>query len=443
MEGYITDKGFSEFSMREIFYLLFKHKKKIFFFFITVSSLSYFYVKSIPDVYQSEASLLITAGRENVEMIPTAREAVSISRTKDLQTEVEILRNRDVIEEVVDKIGINNFIDEKKVTNIDIISEDANIQIRESIILSLMGNISLNIKRGTSIIGITYKSQKPQLAKNVIDTLIYVYLDKRIDIHFSSSQYDFFKAQVDSSLYSINEIEKKIVEKKNELIVPSDSSDYSANLSSRIVLLQHEIDQNITTIAESESKIGYFTEILKDMPDTVETETIINSENVQSEIYSLYLKKLDLLSKYSEENPRVKEIDRQIDEITKLFSGKNKGNEEFNSNYQQLLQNLNTEKINLISLKAKNDALNKISNSLKKGINKNNDSELEISQLERDKNNLIKTYNKYLDSLTEAEIDKTVQKQNISNVKILQSPTYPVRPLATRKMRNFALGVFM
>ena len=39
-----------------------------------------------PDFYLSEASLLVTAGRENIEMIPTAGSAVTVSRSSNLNT---------------------------------------------------------------------------------------------------------------------------------------------------------------------------------------------------------------------------------------------------------------------------------------------------------------------------------------------------------------------
>ena len=45
--------------------------------------------------------------------------------------------------------------------------------------------------------------------------------------------------------------------------------------------------------------------------------------------------------------------------------------------------------------------------------------------------------------MEEAKVDLVVQKQNMSNIKILQPATYPRLPIATRKYRNLALGIFL
>ena len=340
---------------------------------------------------------------------------------------------------MITNANIETFLKEMTISK-DII-EDRDI-IQDIIITSLMEDIYLSIKRNTNIIEISYDTVDPQLAQKVISTLISVYIDKRIDIHYSNSEYQFFKEQVMEVKFALNNVENKLSELKNKLTVGS-FVDYYTNIIKRIDALQQNRDQNQTAMIQSESKIEFLTKTLKDMPTSLQTGTVIGNESIQSQIYSLYAKRQELLSKYSEDNNQLKEIDRQIAEIKKLLTDETKIDVNQNPNYLKMQQDLIAEQTNLVSLRAGSDAMNKKMDDLKKEVNNYNTIELEISQLEREKNTLIDRYDKYSNNLEEAQIDQIVQNQKLSNVKILQPATYPVRPIATRKMRNFVMGIFI
>jgi len=169
MNERLSESKSSEFTLREFYNILFRNKKKILIFFFSTVIISWAYVVNIPDVYLSEALLLVTAGRENVQMIPTTDRAVTVDRSNNLNTEIEILRSRKVIEEAVDQIGVQAFLN----TNLhyDNIPDDQVKQIHENITLSLLNNISYNIQRNTNVIQISYTSTSPELAQKVISTL--------------------------------------------------------------------------------------------------------------------------------------------------------------------------------------------------------------------------------------------------------------------------------
>ena len=465
------EEKFTEQTLRDFYYVLFRHKKKILiFFFIVVIAFSV-QVYNVPDFYLSEASLIVTAGRENIEMIPTAGSAATTSRSSNLNTEIEILRSREVIEGVIDKIGIESFLVKKgnnnniiknpghsekkennlKYSNTDIKSvnnsqnldlSDEIVYIRENIILNLIGNIDLSIARGTNIINISYQSRNPELSQKVVSTLIDVFIEKRTNIHYSSSSFDFFNKQTKQHQETLNKIEEQIVVLKNKFNIGS-LEEYRSNLMSRIEARNQEVVQNNDAIAETESKIEFIKNQLKNIPVSNESETMIDSENIRSELNSLHARLRELLTNYSEENIQVKEVRRQIAETQKLIRDKSQINDDIYTNYQQLYQDIVSEQKTLVSLQAKKDALNKRPSNSNEEISKLNTYELEISRLERERNHLYESYNKYASNLEEAQIDQIVQNQNISNIRILQSATLPMEPVAKRKFRNLALGLFI
>ncbi len=69
-------------------------------------------------MYRSEARLLVRLGRETVSLDPTATigEIAQINRTYDweVNSELEILRSREIAERVVDRMGTAAFLDDAR-----------------------------------------------------------------------------------------------------------------------------------------------------------------------------------------------------------------------------------------------------------------------------------------------------------------------------------------
>ena len=63
-----------------------------------------------PETYESRAALLVKLGRENItapHVSPTSQQQIMYTglRKEDLISEIEILTNRSIVEEVVEKLG--------------------------------------------------------------------------------------------------------------------------------------------------------------------------------------------------------------------------------------------------------------------------------------------------------------------------------------------------
>jgi uncharacterized protein involved in exopolysaccharide biosynthesis len=439
---------FTDFSLRDLLFVVFRHKIKILLFFIIVVFVSFIFVFSQPDEYFSEATILVSPGRESMTVIPTTddQKTFNVSRNpmEGLLVEVEIFKNQSNYAELVDRIGIKTFLGENSII-LNGISEAESLRIRDNIASYLYNNIAVQTKRNTSnIINISYTSESPELSNKVVSEIINIYLRKRAQVHYSNSKdsNEFYDEQVKKTKADIEKIEGQLIEIKNRKNISSVENS-RAVLSGRLTLIEQQKDQNNALIAESKSKIDFYKKELKKIPETIENVNSNDNEKNNSELSSLYQKEQELLSKYTEENILVKNVRKQIVETKNRLVNQSKNVETSNLSYQQLKDNLSAEQTNLTALEAKNRDLNNTLSSLKRDdINLNND-ELEISRLERERDVLIENYNKYNSGLEETNIDKIVQQQNISNIKIIQPPTYPREPISSKKYRNLALGIFL
>ncbi|MDY0040415.1 MAG: Wzz/FepE/Etk N-terminal domain-containing protein, partial [Desulforhabdus sp.] len=105
---------FTEKTLRDAYFVLFRNKNKIMLCFaavvLTVAIGTFF----SPRIYQSDAKLMLRLGRESVSLDPTATIGqiahIGQNRETEINSELEILNSRELAEKVVDAIGVENII---------------------------------------------------------------------------------------------------------------------------------------------------------------------------------------------------------------------------------------------------------------------------------------------------------------------------------------------
>ena len=95
--------------MRDFYNVLFRQKKKIIVFFLSVMVVVTLGVFLAPRVYQTEAELLVRLGRENATVGPTVATGkvinISADQENQINSEVDILKSREMASQVVDALG--------------------------------------------------------------------------------------------------------------------------------------------------------------------------------------------------------------------------------------------------------------------------------------------------------------------------------------------------
>ena len=114
MEETEVEERTHERSLRDVYYVLFRHKWKMVLFLVTVIGTVTVGTLRRPDIFRSEAKLLLRLGRESVTLDPTVTTGqiigVSRSRESEINSELEILKSRVLAGKVVDTIGPLAFL---------------------------------------------------------------------------------------------------------------------------------------------------------------------------------------------------------------------------------------------------------------------------------------------------------------------------------------------
>ena len=471
-----------ETSLRDIYYVLFRHKWKIilFFFAVIITVTAGTFLAS--EIYRSEAKLLVRLGRESVTLDPTATTgqiiSVSRSRKSEINSELEILKSRELIEKVVDSIGADEFLkspDErlpvdstasetlrktrqelraaiKKPRNIlerlDLVEL---LSDRDKAVLGVMKDLEIETLKDSSIISISYEAKSPKLAQNVVAKVIDFYLEKHIAVHQTPGSHQFFVQQS-------NHLRDKLVRSENELRNLKNETGISLLEKHREVVLDHlgtlkqEIGHTEAALASSTAKVQALQKAFTNIPETIVTQKTTGFPNYSADamrerLFELQLKELGLLTNFTEESRTLKAVHQEIVEaqaiLDKEEATRTQVTRGLSKAHEQLQLAFLNEQATFASLQAKVEAQKKEFVDARAELKTLNDAEVRITHLMREISTQEANYRKYSENLEQARIDNALEIGKISNISVVQAATLPIKPVRPRKLLNLALGLFL
>ncbi len=482
----IANESYPQRSLRDFHYILFRHKWKVIVFFLAVVVTVTLGTFMLAETYRAEAKLLVKIGRENVSLDPTATTGQVIqmgqTRESEINSELDILRSRELAEKVVDDIGPEKFLNPPEEENLANGSSGAktpewkrvlkkkgqavmgapvdfleNIGLvtplddREKAIIGLMKSLQIETQKNTNTLSLTYDSKSPKFAQTVLSRLIDFYLDKHITIHRTAGSYDFFDQQSQDLRNQLAKSEEEIKTLKNKTGVAS-IDEQRKILLGRIGTLQQESEATQAGLAISRAKVAALKEKLSGLSPTVVTLEMKSSSNqgvelMRSRLYELKLKEQELLSKYTETSIPVQEVRRQVAEAQAQLAKEEPTRTDvttgINTTHQQLDLAMLSEMATLSSLEAKARVVNDQLNAARGEVKTINDTELRLVNLQRELGLQDTKYRKYSENREQARIDQAMEMTKISNISVIQKATASLKPVKPKKALNLALGFFL
>ncbi len=471
--------------MRDFYNVLFRQEKKIIVFFLSVMVVVSLGVFLAPRVYKSEAELLVRLGRENATVGPTVATGKVINITPDrenqINSEVDILKSREMAAKVVDAVGAELILHGAKETlppgaplptvvrycvrqtveypftllsrllSIGSASTPARrLMQKDQAIQSLMKHLDVEASKKSNIITVTYETNDPALARNVLNRLVGFYLEKHIEVNRTPGSYTFFKKQKNQLRFSLDRTEEELKNLKNRTAVAS-ISEQRRILLERMGAMKSELENTESTAAASEARVKTLTATLAKLPGTVQKDEITGfagsaADEMRKQVYDLEIKEQKLLSTFTENSIPVLEIRRQIKHGKALLLKATQQNQVtmgINENYQKIQLDLLTEKGTLASLQAKAREVRSQLKNAGTELDALNDAEMRFEQLDRDLTAQRSNYLKYSESLEQARIDEALDMQRISNISIVEPATYSIKPVRPKTLLDLALGFFL
>lgn len=470
----------SQIALRDVYRALFRHKYKAVLFFLVVMTSVVLVTAITPREYRSESILYLRLGRENVALDPTVTlspetvVAIPQSRENELNSVAEILMSRVFIEKVVDLLGPQRVLGPgddpvaepalasiaaeppASVTSrvkkwLQTIRPSSELTPRERAVLQVTEQLGVEPMRKSDLILVTYESWSPETAQAVVGKLVDAYLQQHVQLNRTGGAYEFLTEETGRLRERLTRSEQKLLELRNKtgLFSPADQQGL---LLERIGRLEDELLQAQAAAAVSEVKVRRFREQLASMPATQVTGTTTGTANegtdeMRAQFYALKLLEMAASSKYTDSHPLLKETRRQAAEAKEFLDREEKTRTQVSTGpdraYEQVQLALASEEPVLASLKAQADQLQRQLVAAQEELKTLNENELLIASLKREIEMDEASYRKYAANLEQARIDQEMERQRISNIKLVQPATLEVKPVRPRVLWNLVLGLLV
>ncbi|MEN6337668.1 MAG: polysaccharide biosynthesis tyrosine autokinase [Phycisphaerales bacterium] len=467
-------------SLRDLCYILFRHKSRMFLFFVIAILGCTVLTLRAKRVYQSEAKLLVRLGRESVSLDPTATTGqivpITKSRESEIQTELEILRSHRIAEKVVSSLGAATILGNTTGSP----ASDARPQpegeaagtvakakgwagnllqqtgLRQPMseqdkALQVLARSTrvLTEKDTSNIISVYYEAGSPALAQKILTETIKVYLNERVAVHSMTGSYAFFSEQCRLLQKQLAEMEQQLKTAVSSAGTSSIEEELRVTME-RIGTIEQEIDRAESSKASSQARITNLREALAQLPETIVTSTTTGFPNVAADamrqrLYDLQLREQDLASKYNDDSRQMQEIRRQIVEAQDLLAQetplRTQTTTGVNGARQGTENSLLTEQANIIAREGEIATLKKRLADARARMTSLNETATQIRRLQREIEIQEANYRKYADNLEQARIDQALDAERISNIAIVQPATASSQPVRPNGPMQLMLGI--
>jgi uncharacterized protein involved in exopolysaccharide biosynthesis len=448
--------GESTMPLRDLGRVVFRHKGKTVLFFLTVLTAVGVLSLLSPRAYRSQAKLFVRLGRENTTLDPTATfgqapvVAVPQSRETEINTAVEVLKSRVLLEKVVDALGPRAILDGGDAVPVDEAgSPTAAAQERYRATVKLTKLLEVEPVKRSNVLVVSYDGPTPESAQAVVAKLLDFYLDRHIQLNRTPGAHQFLAEQTARQRAQLTRAEEEMRDLKNRtgLTAPDAQRQLLVN---RIGRLQDELLQTAGALAAAEAEARLLREKLAGLAPTHvvgRTKGVRNeaADNMRAQLYTLQLRELELRLKHPEGHPEVERVRRQADAARDILRQEESAREQVtegpNRVYEEAQLALLRQEPLVTSLRAKAEALRAQLDQQRGELQTFNDQCLRVARLEREIGLQESHYRRYAENLEQAQIDRALEAGRISNISIVQPPTYDPEPVRPRLPVYFGLGL--
>lgn len=455
-----------KFSLRDFFHVIFKRKLEVSLFFIAVFLTVAIGTYLTKPTYKATAQLLVKIGRESIFIPATGntKPVVSYDLEERINSEIEIIKSRELAEKVVSSLGPTVIYESSKDKNpgiLDRLFTDKDDQkspdevaslISEKAVASLQKNLQVEAIKKSNVIQINFTHQNAAMAAKVINTLADVYFDRHLEIHKAPKSVKFFQEQSQFLKDKLEKSEKELKDLKKQYQITSLQEEQSLLLG-QTANLGTELNRTESQIVETEKRIRQLRKQFATTPKTIaQGEEIDRNQQLigtlETRLVELELEEKELLAKYTDQSRLVMNIKDEIrvlkeklkEQENKSFGKKRSGS---NPTYQKLQEELYRNEAELDALKAKSKTQKTQLVEYQVKLEKLNQIDTKLNQLEQNVDVNRQNYRLYLSKFEESRISDAMDAEKISSVSLIQPARLPRNPVSPNVKLNLLFAIFL
>jgi uncharacterized protein involved in exopolysaccharide biosynthesis len=433
-------------TLRDLMRVMFRHRQLVALSFLGVFGGAILAAILLPGY---EARMKILVKHERVDPVVTS-EPNTVSQQisnelvtdEDLNSEVELIQSRDLLEKVVETCGLDasppsfwDFLN--PIWNF--LNPTTSAERTAKAVRRLDRRLKVELATKSNMIEVSYASPDPLLSARVLTTLGDAYLVKHLAVNRPPGAFNFFQQQAEQYQKELTEAEARLADFSRD----QEHGAVSPQIQRDLVLqkaneFEAALRQTQASIAQTQERMRTLDELAAATPSRL-TTTDRKSDNPQllqqlkSSLLTLELQRIELLNKFEPSYRPVQQIEAQIAQAQAAIAAEDKApvreeTTDRNPTYQWVDGELAKARADLASYRAQAAATTQI-------VRDYRSSALLLDQKEIEHQDLIRTakadeanYLLYLNKREEARISDALDAQRIANVAIAEAATAPALP---------------
>src|ERR1022692_40752 len=393
--------------------------------------------------YESHFKVLLRRGRFDPVISSQPASAMDFARPditeEELNSEVELLRDEDLLKQVVIMAGL---------VPVDALALERPAEI-EHAVRKLARRLEVEALKKSNLIQVSYKDTSPERAARVLSALSTLYVQKHTNLQRPAGENQFFAQQT-------AEYEKRLRQSEAELAHFTRARGVAWAALERDIALQklgeadaayRQIDQDRV---EAERRITSLGEQLKSFPSRSVTlkrwaDNPEVLEKMKTHLLELQLKHIELLGRFEPSYRLVQEVDRQIAETQASIAAEaltpvRDETTDKDPNYEWARMEMEKDQVQRDGLRARqSDAFSQVA-SLRMFAQQMQSDSMDQQDLMRAAKADEDNYLLYLHKREEARIGDALDERRILNVAIVEAPVAPA--LAVHSLLVYFLLAF-
>ncbi len=414
----------------------------------------------MPPVYEAQVKIMVK--RERLDQVLGGNQQTQLiaedKTEQDVNSEVELIKSRDLLEKVVVASGLNKESKKSSLRSMFLKwsgqreePSDGHLQILRAA-RSLEKDLKVEPLKKTKLIRVTYASSEPEMSATVLHALVRYYLEKHLAVHRLPGALDFFQNQAQQYREGLAVAQEKLAE------FGSENGVVNADLEKEITVrklsdFESGLQQNRAAITETEQRIRFLEQQASSVPARL-TSVVKTADNpyllqqMKTTLLTLELKRTELLSKFAPDYRPVQEVEAQIAQTREALENaeKNPMREETtdrDNTHEWVVGELAKGRAELATLQARVAASSELVNTYREQARHLNTTGIVQQDLLRTAKTAEENFLLYSRKQEEARISDALDQQRIVNVSVAEEATVPAVASSPKWSINLALGLVL
>lgn len=452
-----TSHGGADYSLRDLLAVVFKHRAAVVAVLVSTVCAVGVWTFLSPPIFEVSAAILVKNSRGVIPITPTASPQVFVNpvREEDLNSEIEILRSRRLIEETLQTLQIDadwrppGLLDGLTVAGF-MLTQPPQVPTVDELTLHLMENIKIESVQTSNVVTLAYRSGNADFAVDVLQGILDRYLDTRGRVFQPPQAVAFFDEQTQTAEQRLRRAEERLQQYIEGVGISMPFEPQKVEVLQTLSQFQRQLAEARVALRADEGALRAVETQMSQEPRRLPSAHRDNldptTEQIRTSLIALELERDELMQEFGPRNRKIRDLDaqlqltrRRLNEAEAAVGELNRT--ELNTVHQDLRSRWLEQEAAVSGGQARYASLLEKVSDFETALSVLNEKGFEFERLKRELVSAEAEYLLYRQKHEEARISTAMNQQQMVDVSIVRQPMRPFNPVAPRKKLNMVLAL--